>query len=832
LPSVATTTLVIAGFLALVSLVQPAAERLRLPYAVLLAMVGVAVGGISSFLFYSPSIHYFDAIVGPIVNLPFGAEIFLVVFLPVLLFHAALTIDLREIAEDAGPILVLAIVAVFAAAMAIGFSLSLAGVPLIVALLLGSIVATTDPAAVVAILHEVGAPPRLTRLLEGESLLNDAAAIVLFTVLTGMLAGHREADILTGAEHFILSFLGGILLGAIGGRVYGMLLPHLGGSRMAEVTLAVALPYIVYLLGEEVEVSGVVAVASAGLTAGAVARVRMTPDNWEYLEQVWQQMGFWASSLIFITASADVPRLLVGLHFTDLWLLLIAIAAALLSRAAVLFGLFPLLSALGLSQKVSAAYNFAITWGGLRGAVTLALALAVTENNSIAPEMRDLIAVLATGFVLFTLLVNGLTLRPLMNLLQLNRLSSLDEALRDKVRVLSLTEVRDAVRETANEYSIRPTATEAATGRFQEAIDGLTADEARLEAAISDGDRITIGLVALTNQERHFIHSHHTQNTVSGPAIERLLRNTNTILDAAKAEGQGGYEQAARAALGFPFTFRVANFLHRRLDIHGPLQREISIRFEMLLVRRLVLASVIRFAGRRLRVMLGEAVADRLIAILAERAAATASALDALRLQYPEHAESLERRFLQQSGLRLLISRYQDLYEEGLIGRELFDDLDREHAAGRQHAGDLPPLDLGLDIETLIANFEMFRRLNPEEIKDLARRFRPRLLVPEELIIRKGDRGHEMFLVSSGAVEVVLPDRRVRLGSGTFVGEMALLGEQRRAADVITLGYCRVLVLSAAELRGFLRRYPDAKAEIDRVAAARRRENAAHAAAG
>src|SRR6202040_2383410 len=122
LSSIATTTLVIAGFLVLVSLVQPAAERLRLPYAVLLAMVGVAVGALSSFLLYSPMITAFDDIVAPIVNLPFNASIFLVVFLPILLFHASLMIDVREIAEDAAPILVLAIVAVFAAAAAIGFS--------------------------------------------------------------------------------------------------------------------------------------------------------------------------------------------------------------------------------------------------------------------------------------------------------------------------------------------------------------------------------------------------------------------------------------------------------------------------------------------------------------------------------------------------------------------------------------------------------------------------------------------------------------------------------------------------------------------------------------
>jgi CPA1 family monovalent cation:H+ antiporter len=826
LSSVATTTLVVAGFLALVSLVQPTAGRLRLPYAVMLAVVGIAVGGLSSFLLYTPLINAFDDIVRPIVNLPFNASIFLDVFLPILLFHASLMIDLREIAEDAAPILMLAIVAVFAAAAAIGFGLNLlAGVPIIVALLLGSIVATTDPAAVVGILHEVGAPPRLTRLLEGESLLNDAAAIVLFTVLIDMLAGGDEVHIGTGVEHFVVSFVGGIVLGAIGGRIYGAILPFLRTSRLAEVTLAVALPYVVYLFGDEIEISGVVAVAAAGLAAGTVARIRMTPENWGYLEQVWEQLGFWASSLIFITVSADVPKLIGGLHPSDIWLLLIAVAAAMLSRAVVLFGLLPLLSSLRLSQKVSAAYKFAIAWGGLRGAVTLALALSVTENSKIAPGIQDLVAVLATGFVLFTLLVNGLTLRPIMHLLKLDRLSPLDQALRAKVMGLSLADVRDAVRETAREYAISPSATSAATEHFAQAIDEIGSNSA-FDSAISDRERMAIGLVALTNQERRIIHSHHTQRTVSGAAIERLLRNTNRILDAAKAQGREGYDRAAETALGFPRAFRFANFLHRTLHLAGPLQRQISIRFETLLVRRLALGSLTRFTGRRMRALLGEPLAQELVEIIGTRAAATARALDALRLQYADYADALERRFLQQSGLQMLISRYSDLYDEGLIGRELFDALEREHAAGQLLSGGQARLDLGLRTEELIGNFELLSGLNAAERKALAHRFRPRLLVPGEIVIRKGDRGTEMFLISSGAVEVVLPDKRARLGSGEFFGEMALLEDRPRQADVVALAYCRVLVLSAAEFRRFQLEFPDAKAEIDRVAAIRQRENA------
>ena len=432
---------------------------MRLPYSVLLAAVGVAVGGLSSFLLYTTLTDLFDDIVRPIVDLPVNASVFLVVFLPLLLFHAALTIDLRQILQDAAPILTLAVLAVFAAAAAIGVSLSYFGVPLIAALLLGAVVATTDPAAVVATFRDLGAPPRLTRLLEGESLLNDAAAIVLFSMLLDMLTGGGERSATAWAIQFITQFLGGLLFGAVLGWLYGAALPLLRGSRMAEVTLSVALAYIAYGVGEHVlEISGVVSVVSAGLTSGAFARIRLRPGSWRYLERVWEQTGFWASSLIFVIASTLVPKLVQGARARDILLLLVAIAAALAARAAVLFGVLPVLSALRLSQKISGAYKLAITWGGLRGAVTLALALSVKENSNVDPATKDFVASLATGFVLFTLFVNGLTLRPVIRLLKLDRLSPLEQAIRNKVLALSLADVRDIIRGTAQMCRLAPPA--------------------------------------------------------------------------------------------------------------------------------------------------------------------------------------------------------------------------------------------------------------------------------------------------------------------------------------------------------------------------------------
>jgi monovalent cation:H+ antiporter, CPA1 family len=824
-PSIWVLTTLIAGLLVLVSFAQPAADRLHLPYTVLLSIIGVALAALASFLLYTPLTDVFNDIAEPLVKFPFNATVFLVVFLPLLLFDAALTIDVRELVEDAAPILMLAIIAVFVAAAGIGFTLSIAGgVPLVIALLIGSIVATTDPGAVVGIFRDLGVPLRLVRLVEGESLLNDAAAIVLFTVLLGILADGAQPSLTASAVRVAVSFGGGVVLGFIGGRVFGAVVPLFGGSKLAEVTLSLALPYLMYLSGEGVfGVSGVVAVVGSGLTVGAVGRARLIPENWHYLEQVWKQIGFWSGSLIFITASLLIPRLLSTVDISDLWLLGLVIIGAFAARAAVLFGLLPVLSALHLSRLVDAAYKLAITWGGLRGAVTLALALAVTENPHIDEPTQGLVAVLATGFVLFTLLINGLTLRPVMRLLKLDRLSPLNQVLRGKVVALALAEVRDAITEASRDFELPPAVTDAVTIKLDKQRE---AESSELEHLISDQDRFTIGLVALTNRERRIIHGHHAQRSVSTAAIERLLRNTDLVLDATKAEGEVGYVRVAARLLTYSPAFRFAHFLHRRFAIDVLLQQQISMRFETLLVRGFALKELVWFNKRRLRPLLGDRVVVLLEEVLASRIAATSRALEALRLQYPEHAAGLERLFLSQTGLKLEVSLFRQLRDDGIIGGELYSALEREHAADRRNAGDLRPLDLGLRTEELIGHFEMFRGLRETEIKALARLFRPRLALPEEKIVRQGDRGTHVFFISSGAVEVILPKEKVRLGRGDFFGEMALFAGGRRTADVIAIGYCQLIVLSSADFQHFLANHPAAKAQIDRVVEARTIMNA------
>ena len=820
---IAVVVLTVTALLVPASFIQPLAERLHLPHSILLAVVGIVIGAVSAFLLYSPTINAFDEFVRPLVELPFTSETFIIVFLPILLFQTALTIDVREMIEDAAPILVLAVVAVIVAAAGIGFGLSIAGgVPLAVAMLLGAIVATTDPAAVVAIFRELGAPARLVRLVEGESLLNDAAAIVLFTILLEVIvSGHHPSAVAMSAR-FIQVFAGGVILGLVAARLYAMLLPLLDGARTAEVSLTVALPYVVFILGDQVfDVSGVVAVVVAGLAAGISGRARLSPENWAFLENVWEQIGFIAGSLIFVLASIQVPKLLGnGVTTRDLGLLVVLIAAAFGARALVIFVLLPLLSALRLGQKVSNAYKVVITWGGLRGAVTLALALGVTERPSLDASTQRLITVLATGFVMFTLGVNGLTLRPLIKLLRLDRLSPLNQALRSKVFAVSLADVRDSVRETAAQYKIGAQIEHAVEQPYDDRI-ASAASAPNLEEAISDHDRITIGLVALTNRERQLILDHHGQGTIEPAVIERVLLENGNLLDAAKAGGIDGYAHVAEQMIRYPWSFRVAHSLHRRLGWDQPLRRELSSRFEVLLVRHLVLEALKQFAQHRLEPLIGGTASAAINKAITTRADSVGRALEALRLQYPDHADALERRFLQQCALLKEFSTYRELFDEGLIGRELFDDLRRDLESVRRRARARPPLDLGLNTLQLLQQLDLFKEFTQTEVTSLARRFSPRLTLPDEVVIRKGERGDSAFIISSGAVEVMLPGRAVRLGCGEVFGEMALLTGNPRLADVVSLGYCQLLVLTKRDFQRFLAKHPHAKAEIERVATER-----------
>jgi len=174
--------------------------------------------------------------------------------------------------------------------------------------------------------------------------------------------------------------------------------------------------------------------------------------------------------------------------------------------------------------------------------------------------------------------------------------------------------------------------------------------------------------------------------------------------------------------------------------------------------------------------------------------------------------------------LRQETERYQALFEEGLIPQELYDDLKRG-VAGASATEPRPRFDIGLDTHRLTERLDILSGLDERQLGRVAMLLRPRFTVPNERIIRKGDRGDAVFFIVSGAVEVALPAGPVRLGSGEFFGEMALLSGRPRQADITALTYCRLLVLRKADFERFMTANPEAREAINRVAAARHSMN-------
>ena len=816
--------LVIAALLVVVGFCQPLAAYLKLPPPVLLGVVGVALGGFPAVLSHLGWSARSDPFADIFVELPVSSATFIYVFLPLLVFEAGIVTDVRRTLQDAAPILLLAIVATLITTAVIGLALwPLAGVSLVVCLLLGAVVATTDPAAVIAIFRDVGAPARLTRLVEGEALLNDAAAIALFAVLLGMLVNAREPNIGSGLREFFVSFIGGGVLGLLAGRALLAVIPWVRDDRLAEATLTLALAYGVFIAAERLfHVSGVVAVLGSGLTVSALGRSRIAPYNWSFLTDLWDQIAFWARSLVFILASILVPRLLgdVGLH--DLTLVAVLVSAAFAARILVLFVLVPPLEFLKLTEPISSAYKLAITWGGLRGALTLVLALAATENAALSPEVKRFVAVLATGLVLFTLFVNGTTLRLVIGLLGLDRLSPRNQVLRDQVLALSYAEVCDSVREMARDHTIAESAVAEVVQPYQAWIEAANARDA--DERVAERDRLAIALVALANQERVLVLETRTDRIASPGTVQVLLRNGEALVEGARAEGRVGYRRAAETALSFSVAFRVAYFLYRHFGIVRFLADRLADRVELLLIMRLLVDRLRGFNSRRLVSMFGARIAELTSEIIERRRDGVADAFDALRRQYPDYVEALEIRFLRQSALRREMERYHTLFEEGLIPQELYDDLQRG-TGGASAAEPRPRFDIGLDTHRLIERLDLLSGLDERQLDRVARLLRPRFTVPNECIIRKGDRGDAVFFIVSGAVEVALPTGPVRLGSGEFFGEMALLSGRPREADITALIYCRLLVLRKADFEHFMTANPEAKEAINRVAASRHSMN-------
>ncbi|MEN6584192.1 MAG: sodium:proton antiporter [Armatimonadota bacterium] len=383
----------IETLLLIAAVVAMLARRLRLPYTVGLVLAGAVLA-----LFRVTS------------GTELTKDLIFTSFLPPLVFEAAISIPWRELRRDLPVVLTLATLGVLLSA-----GITAAGMRYTVgwqwtsALLFGALIAATDPVSVIALFKELGVRGRLRLLVEAESLLNDGTAAVAFSIaMIAAAGGHVQGPGI--AKEFVVMILGGMLCG---GLVAGLLLLIAGRTEdhLLEITFTTVAAYGSFLVAEHVGVSGVLAVLTAGMLVGNVGSLGSISERGrEAVASFWEYVAFVANSLIFLLIGMREAQL----HFTRV--MIPAVAAILLimfGRALVVYlccGLFRR-SAL----RVPINYQHVLFWGGLRGALALALALGLPAG---APHREEIVSV-AFIVVAFSVIAQGLTMRPLLNKLRL-----------------------------------------------------------------------------------------------------------------------------------------------------------------------------------------------------------------------------------------------------------------------------------------------------------------------------------------------------------------------------------------------------------------------------
>lgn len=377
LQELAISVLIIAVAVAIV------VRHLRLPYTIGLVLVG------SGLTFLNLS----DFHVTP--------EIILGTLVPPLIFEAAFHLHLDDLKRQIVPILTWAIPGVIVTTLLVGFGVAqTVGLSASSAIIFGALMAATDPVAVVALFKSLGVPARLRVLLEGESLLNDGTAIVVFGIALAV-ARTGQFSLSAGIVDFFRIAGGGLLVGLIIALIATFVLTRVN-DHLVETTITFIVAYGTFMLAESLHVSGVLAVVIAGIIVGNYGHEHMSPTTRIAVENFWEFVAFLSNSFVFLLIGLEVDIFVLLENWQPiLW----AIGAVLVARAISVY------SSSFFIRDVPRNWQHVIVWGGLRGAISLALALSLPL--SLGAE-RGILQSMAFGVVLFTILVQGLSMSPIL----------------------------------------------------------------------------------------------------------------------------------------------------------------------------------------------------------------------------------------------------------------------------------------------------------------------------------------------------------------------------------------------------------------------------------
>ncbi len=776
------TILLLAILLTLGIFASGIGKKTGIPYTVFLVIIGIGVGELSR---HWPAFLYSQL-------LSFTPDLVLFVFLPVLIFESGLKLDAKQLSKDIVPVLTLAIPALLISTTIIGIGMwFVLPIKLTTGLLFGALISATDPVAVITLFKELGTPQRLTVLVEGESLINNATAIILFNILLGLalFGGGSIAIIPTAIGEFTKVFVGSAIIGALFGIAISIIATRLALSASVVMTMSLIFAYSAFILVEHhLHLSGVMAVAVCALFFGIFGIPKLPQSSAKALEEIWDFLSLLANTLLFIMVGISVN--IAGL-FNHLDAILIAALLVLAVRAGVTYSFIPPAVKIFNLPQITMGERHIMWWGGLKGGLALAIVLSIPDEF---PE-KNLLLELTLGVIMFTLMVNAPTIRPLINRLGINRLD--EQELEELKQGINLAKT--------NAHHI--------LGRFLDAGIISRSTHFRVEDKIDH---------ALANPEIHLTKKQNVRH-----ARIKLLRAEMEELN-----------ELCQTGLIQKYTF---------LDLKGELNRKrenviagtrpragsrgrkanLFLRLEDTLIGTLrehdfASGLLARYQNVRLSHHLKKDVARIL---MTQAAVALLPDLDFLedeqrkgiretyrqrlkmfrknindtKRNFPEFYTRFEARLSTKAALAGALSEVDSELQHGGIGSKVFSTIERVVEEELDRIPSITTPFPELKKSELVGLVPLFKGLPEDALDEIAWQAQIVTFLVDDTVIGQGDHGNALYVIVRGQVGVFHQDNERKekqvaiLERGDFFGETALLGNSVRNANVRALMECSLL---------------------------------------
>jgi CPA1 family monovalent cation:H+ antiporter len=769
-------------------------RRLKLPFTVVLVLAGIGLSYLAaSHPQYSPAWH----------DIELSPDLILYVFLPSLIFESAFNLDARELRDNLGPVLMLAVPGLLLSTLAIGVIVwAAAGIPFTASLLLGAILSATDPVAVIAVFRRLGAPLRLRVLVEGESLFNDATSLVVARLILGVLiAGTATAGAIEkGALEFVVVFVGGLVVGWILGLAASYALGRVQ-DNFIEITITTVLAYLSFIVAERVlHVSGVMATVAAGLSIGGWRRMKVSAQVRAYLEHFWEYVAFLANALIF---------LMVGLRvdLRALWqtagLLLCVIAALLVSRAIVVFGLMPLLERMPGSRPINRAYQTVIYWGGLRGAVALAIVLSLPQF-----AQRESFIAVVTGAVLFTLLVNGSTIEFLVKRLGLDRPLLADRLARMEAEFTANRSALDRLPNLLDGGLFSGAAAMRLQMQFEERLNAVKAEiEALHHAELNDDDhqRWLLYLRGLAEERSLYVRL-FDKGQLGERAFRQLISCLNRQVDGLRDTGQYVDLQPAAPWLQGALL-RVLNAAPGLMSLRETvLMSRVTLDYETHSARyqssRRVLSTLEQLARLESTPWY---IVDKMRRQYQERSDTARQSLDRLTEQYPEFIAELQELLGQKLLLAAKAEAVSQQVARGILPPDIAESLLHEIARQLRKMKARQSTGLSLQPVDLIRRWPPLHGLPAEALASIAMRLHQQPLFEGEVVVKQGEPAGSMYFIARGVVRLSserdgASNDTATLMAGDFFGDSAVTAGEPYRATATAVTSCSLYRLERTDL--------------------------------